>query len=52
MGDDPNVVCYLDDLYVYLKARADGALDRGRPHKHEPKPEAAKDNEAACTQRN
>ena len=52
MGDDPNVVCYLDDLYVYLKARAEGALDRGRPHKHEPKPEAARESEATCTSRN
>jgi methanol metabolism-related c-type cytochrome len=52
MGDDPNVVCYLEDLYVYLKARADGALDRGRPRKYEPKPGAVKDSEATCMKRN
>ena len=30
---DPNVVPYVDDIYAYLKARADGALGRGRPSK-------------------
>lgn len=47
-GMDPNVMCYLDDIYVYLKARADGALGRGRPHKHEPKSKAAREAEDAC----
>jgi mono/diheme cytochrome c family protein len=28
---DPNVAPYIDDIYAYLQARADGALDRGRP---------------------
>ncbi len=28
---DPNVEPYTDDVYAYLQARADGALDRGRP---------------------
>lgn len=28
---DPNVAPYVDDIYAYLQARADGALDRGRP---------------------
>ena len=43
-----NVMCYLDDIYVYLRARSDGALSRVRPETHEPKPEKAKDAEAAC----
>ena len=30
---DPNVEPYVDDLYAYLQARADGALGRGRPVK-------------------
>jgi mono/diheme cytochrome c family protein len=30
---DPNVAPYVDDIYVYLQARADGALNRGRPIK-------------------
>jgi mono/diheme cytochrome c family protein len=28
---DPNVDPYVDDIYAYLQARADGALGRGRP---------------------
>ena len=28
---DPNVAPYIDDIYAYLQARADGALGRGRP---------------------
>jgi mono/diheme cytochrome c family protein len=28
---DPNVEPYIDDIYAYLQARADGALGRGRP---------------------
>ena len=30
---DPNVAPYVDDIYDYLRARADGALGRGRPEK-------------------
>jgi hypothetical protein len=30
---DPNVAPYVDDIYAYLQARADGALGRGRPIK-------------------
>ena len=30
-GDDPNIAPYIDDIYAYLQARADGALGRGRP---------------------
>ena len=37
-----NVMCYLDDIYVYLRARANDAIPGGRPPKHEDKPEAAK----------
>jgi methanol metabolism-related c-type cytochrome len=47
-GDNKNVYCYLDDLYVYLRARAVGAAPRGRPPKKADKPQAAKDAEAAC----
>jgi methanol metabolism-related c-type cytochrome len=44
-----NVMCYLDDIYVYLRARANDAIPGGRPPKHEDKPEAAKQAEASCT---
>ena len=30
-ADDPNFAPYLDDIYAYLQARADGVLGRGRP---------------------
>ena len=30
-ADDPNVAPYVDDIYAYLQARADGRLGRGRP---------------------
>ncbi len=36
-GEDPNVMNYVDDIYAYLKARADGVIGRGRPDKM-PKP--------------
>lgn len=47
-GDNKNVYCYMDDLYVYLRARTDGAAPRGRPPKKADKPQAAKDAEASC----
>lgn len=47
-GTNRNVMCYLDDIYVYLRARSDGALARVRPEKHDPKPQSAKDAETAC----
>lgn len=34
-ADDPNVAPYIDDIYAYLQARADGALGRGRPERLE-----------------
>jgi len=47
-GTNRNVMCYLDDLYVYLKGRSDDAVPRGRPAKHENQPQAAKDYENSC----
>jgi mono/diheme cytochrome c family protein len=35
-ADDPNFAPYVDDIYAYLQARADGALGRGRPGKPGP----------------
>jgi methanol metabolism-related c-type cytochrome len=49
LGDNVNVMCYIDDIYVYLKARADGALPRGkRPERGVEKPETAIQNEKTC----
>jgi methanol metabolism-related c-type cytochrome len=47
-GDNKNVMCYIDDIYVYLRARADGALKGGRPQKHEDKPPEAAAAEKEC----
>jgi hypothetical protein len=30
-ADDPNVAPYVDDIYAYPQAHADGVLGRGRP---------------------
>jgi methanol metabolism-related c-type cytochrome len=46
-GTNPNVMCFVDDLYAYLKARADDALPRGRPQ-HADKPTEAKERDDAC----
>ena len=47
-GTNPNVMCYLDDIFVYLRARANAAVPRGRPQKHEDKPESATKAENSC----
>jgi methanol metabolism-related c-type cytochrome len=47
-GTNPNVMCYIDDIYVYLRARANDAIGRVRPEKREPKPEAFTKAEDAC----
>jgi methanol metabolism-related c-type cytochrome len=47
-GDNPNVACYMDDIYVYLRARADDAVPRGRPAKHEDKSPAYAKAEDSC----
>jgi methanol metabolism-related c-type cytochrome len=47
-GDNVNVSCYMDDLYVYLRARANDAWPRQRPAKREPKPEAYTKAEEIC----
>jgi methanol metabolism-related c-type cytochrome len=47
-GNNKNVVCYLDDIFAYLRARSDGAVGRGRPEKHAPKPEAFTKAEDQC----
>lgn len=47
-GENKNVMCYLDDIYVYLRARADGAQGPGRPASNAPKPKTAAANESDC----
>lgn len=47
-GDNPNVACHMDDLYVYLRARANDAVGRVRPAKHEDKTQAYTEAEDSC----
>jgi methanol metabolism-related c-type cytochrome len=47
-GDNPNVACYMDDLYIYLRARSNDAVGRVRPAKHEDKSDAYTKAESAC----
>jgi methanol metabolism-related c-type cytochrome len=48
LGHNRDVVCYVDDMFVYLRARADGAIERGRPAKHEDKSEMTEKAERSC----
>lgn len=47
-GENKNVMCYIDAIFIYLRARSDGALGRGRPAKHDPKPAAFSKAEDEC----
>jgi methanol metabolism-related c-type cytochrome len=47
-GTNRNVMCYLEDIFIYLRARANDAVPRGRPQKHEDKPEAVTQAENSC----
>jgi len=47
-GENLNVMCYLDDIYVYLKAHGSDTIPRGRPAKKEPKSESIQAAEDAC----
>lgn len=48
LGTDKNVMCHIDAIYTYLRARSDGALDRGRPNKVAPKPAGYDEEEDQC----
>ena len=47
-GDNPNVMCFVDDIYVYLKARGVEAVPRGRPAKKEAKSDVIREDENSC----
>ena len=47
-GDNRNVMCYVSDIFVYLRARANDAVDRVRPEKHADKSAAFAKAEDAC----
>ena len=46
-GEDPNVMCSLDAIYIYLRGRADGVIPRGEPKPHD-KNKEAQDQEYSC----
>lgn len=46
-AENPNVMCFIDDIYAYLMARADDVVGRGRPKK-EAKPDEARERDEAC----
>ena len=47
-AENKNVMCYLNDIYVYLRARSQDAIPRGRPANHAEKPAAFDANQAKC----
>ena len=47
-GTNKNVMCVIDDIFVYLRARANDAVGRTRPANHEEKPEAAQKWQDSC----
>jgi methanol metabolism-related c-type cytochrome len=47
-GTNPNVMCYIDDIFIYLRARANDAVPRGRPAKRDEKSQAAEEAENRC----
>ena len=47
-GTNRNVMCYFEDIFIYLRARANNAVPRGRPQKHEDKPQSATQAEESC----
>lgn len=49
LGDNKNVMCYIDDIYIYIKALSDGAIPRGRPGGRVDKTAVQGENEKACT---
>ena len=50
LGDNKNVMCYIEDIYAYLRGRAQGAVNESRPNARtrDPKPEQAKIYEKEC----
>lgn len=47
-GTNLNVMCYLDDMWVYLRARSAEAIAPGRPPKRDDKPKSFVEFENEC----
>lgn len=48
-GSDKNIMCYLDDIYTYIKARSTDAMPPGRPNGREDISDEARKAADACT---
>ncbi len=48
LGTNDNVMCYIDDIWVYLRARGADAIPRGRPARKMAKPDSFVEHENAC----
>jgi len=50
LGENKNVMCYIEDIYAYLRGRSQGAVNEFRPNARarDPKPEQAKVYEKEC----
>lgn len=48
LGQNKNVMCFIDAIYIYLRARTDDVVGRGRPAKHAPKPASFTKHEDEC----
>ena len=48
LGTDRNVMCFINEIYVYLRARSTGAMGRGRPEQHVSKPPGFSEATDAC----
>jgi methanol metabolism-related c-type cytochrome len=48
-GEDKNIMCYLDDIYTYIKARSLGIMPPGRPNGREDISDEARKAADECT---
>jgi methanol metabolism-related c-type cytochrome len=47
-ANDKNVMCFITEIYSYLRARSTSALGRGRPQKNDPSPPGFDDASYKC----
>ena len=48
LGENKNVMCYINAIYVYLRARSTDAMGRGRPEDYAKKPPEFTTAENSC----
>lgn len=47
-ADDKNVMCFIQEIYTYLRARSTGSMGRGRPAKSAPEPKGFTEASYKC----